>query len=55
MHPRLFRLIEKHQRFDELRRFAQQRADHREIARLRGLKLKVKHLIYRFTMRPAFA
>ncbi len=55
MHPRLFRLIERHQRVAELLRFAQQRADIREIARLRGLKIKAKHLIHRFTMRAAIS
>ena len=53
MPPRLFRLIEKHQRIDELLRFAQQRADGHEIARLRSLKLKAKQLIHRCTMRAA--
>lgn len=51
MHPRLFHLTERHQRVDELLRFAQQRADGREIARLRSLKMKAKQLIHRFTMR----
>lgn len=55
MHPRLFRLIERHQRVDELLRFAQQRADGREIARLRSLKMKAKLLIHRFTIRASLS
>lgn len=55
MHPRLFRLIERHQRIDELLRFAQQRAEGHEIARLRSLKLKAKRLIHRFTTRAAIS
>jgi hypothetical protein len=53
MHLRLFRLIERHQRIDEHLRFAQQRADSHEVARLRSLKLKVKYLIHRFNTRRA--
>lgn len=53
MHPRLFRLIERHQRIDELLRFAQQRADGSEIVRLRSLKMKAKQLIHRFTIRAS--
>jgi uncharacterized protein YdcH (DUF465 family) len=53
MHLRLFRLIERHQRIDEQLRFAQQRADSHEVARLRSLKLKVKQLIHRFNTRRA--
>ena len=55
MHPRLFRLIEKHQRIDDLLRFAQQRADGAEIARLRWLKTRAKQLIHRFARRAALA
>lgn len=55
MHPRLFVLIEKHQHIDELLRLAQRRDDVLEIDRLRGLKLKAKQLIHRFTTAPAFA
>ena len=55
MHPRLFRLIEKHQRIDEMLRVAQRRADPREIDRLRGLKMRAKRLIHRLTARPAFS
>lgn len=53
MHPRLFRLIEKHQRIDERLRLAQLRADGSQIVRLRILKAKVKHLIRRFVVAPA--
>lgn len=55
MHPRLFRLIERHQRIDELLRFAQQRGEGREIARLLILKVKAKQLIHRFTTRAAIS
>ncbi|WP_343517806.1 DUF465 domain-containing protein [Sphingomonas sp.] len=55
MHPRLFRLIEKHQRIDDLLRLAQQRADGSDIHRLRILKMKAKHLIARFMAARAFA
>ncbi len=55
MHPRLFRLIEKHQRIDDLLRTALERADGPEINRLRILKTKAKHLINRFTAARAFA
>ena len=55
MHPRLFRLIEKHQRIDEMLRAAQRRADTPEVDRLRSLKIKAKQLIHRLTARPAFA
>ena len=55
MHPRLFRLIERHQRIDELLRFAQSRADHHEVVRLRTLKLKAKRLIERATLKAAFS
>lgn len=55
MHPRLFRLIETHQRIDERLRLAQRRADRPEIDRLRDLKLKVKQLIHRFTLRPVLS
>lgn len=55
MHPRLFRLIEKHQRIDEQLRIAQRRADRSEVDRLRGLKMKAKQLIHRFTRARAFA
>ena len=53
MHPRLFRLIETHQRIDELLRHAQWRARGLEIARLRVMKMKARRLIHRFTLRAA--
>ena len=57
VHPRLFRLLEKHQRIDELLRAAQRRsaADRVEVERLQGLKARAKHLIHRSTLRPALA
>jgi hypothetical protein len=57
VHPRLFRLLEKHQRIDELLRAAQRRpaADRVELDRLQDLKTRAKHLIYRSTLRPALA
>ena len=56
MHPRLFRLIEKHQRIDERLRLAQRRpAAEAEIVQLRRLKAKAKELIHRFTMRTALS
>ena len=53
MHPRLFRLIETHQRIDaglrnELRRPL---PDVLQLLRLKRLKLRVKQLIQRFTLR----
>ena len=57
MHPRLYRLIEKHQRIDEALRIAQQRrwADLAEIKRLQDLKSRAKDLIHHFTLRAATA
>ncbi|MBA4759614.1 hypothetical protein [Sphingosinicella sp.] len=55
MHLRLYRLIEMHQRIDELLRFAQQRVDSHEVARLYSLKLKARQLIHRVTMRAAIS
>ena len=54
MHPRLFRLIETHQRIDaglrnELRRPV---PDALQLIRLKRLKLRVKQLIRRFTLQP---
>lgn len=54
MHPRLFRLLEKLQRIDELLRRAERRSDGPEIDRLRFLKLKARQLIHRFRARRAF-
>ncbi|WP_339710012.1 hypothetical protein [uncultured Sphingosinicella sp.] len=55
MHLRLYRLIEMHQRIDELLRFAQQRVDSHEVARLYSLKLKARQVIHRVTMRAAIS
>lgn len=55
MHPRLFRLIEKHQRIDELLRVAQRCADPDEVARLRSRKAKAKHLMARLIGTPALS
>lgn len=54
MHPRLYRLTEKHQRIDESLRLARSRPhpDWAEVVRLKELKLRVKGLIYRFTRTP---
>lgn len=54
MHPRLYRLIETHQRID---RALQQEQSHRwtdpaKVMRHKKLKLRVKDLISRFTTRP---
>lgn len=53
MHPRLFRLIEKHQRIDRLLESELRRPgrDSFRVMRLKRLKLRVKDLIHRFTMR----
>ena len=54
MHPRLFRLIEAHQRIDKsLRReLKRPRPDGFRLMRLKRLKLRAKDLIHRFTLRP---
>ena len=51
MHPRLFRLLEKHQSIDEALRLEQRRGspDWSEILQLKRYKLRVKDLIHRFT------
>ena len=51
MHPRLYRLIEAHQRIDsKLRRELQRpRPDSFRLMQLKRLKLRVKDLIHRFT------
>lgn len=53
MHPRLYRLLEKHQRIDEQLRHEQHRPkpDGFKVVRLKRLKLKIKDLIHRFTRR----
>ena len=51
MHPRLYRLMEKHQRIDQLLQIEQRRRwrDPFRVMRLRKLKLRVKDLMHRFT------
>jgi hypothetical protein len=51
MHPRLFRLIETHQRIDARLRGELQRPlpDTLQLMRLKRLKLRAKDLIQRFT------
>jgi uncharacterized protein YdcH (DUF465 family) len=51
MHPRLYRLLEKHQRVDERLRNEQRRSrpDWLRIMQLKRLKLRIKDLIYRKT------
>jgi hypothetical protein len=55
MHPRLYRLLEKHQRIDEQLSWERQRPmpDWRQILRLKRLKLRIKDLIHRFTRKFA--
>jgi hypothetical protein len=55
MHTRLYRLIEKHQRIDQLLELEQRRPgrDPFRVMRLKKLKLRVKDLINRFTFRSA--
>ncbi len=57
MHPRLYRLIEAHQRIDSALRREQRRRwpDSFQILRLKKLKVKAKDLIHRFTRRAASA
>jgi hypothetical protein len=52
MHPRLFRLIETHQRIDAGLRneLGRPRPDVFQLLRLKRLKLRVKQLIQRFTL-----
>ncbi len=54
MHPRLYRLIETHQRIDARLRSELTRPlpDTFQLMRLKRLKLRVKDLIQRFTLRP---
>ena len=53
MNSRLYRLLEAHQRIDGQLRFEQQRRwkDWFRITRLKKLKLRVKDLIHRHTLR----
>ncbi len=57
MHPRLYRLIEKHQRIDDALRVEQRRRlpDAFRLMRLKKLKLRAKDLIHRMTRRTARA
>ena len=54
MHPRLYRLIETHQRIDARLRSELTRPlpDTLQLMRLKRLKLRAKALIQRFTLRP---
>ena len=54
MHPRLFRLIETHQRIDQRLRSELTRPlpDAFQLMRLKRLKLRAKQLIARFTLTP---
>ena len=53
MHPRLYRLLEKHQRVDEQLRLEQHRPRPNWVAvlRLKRLKLRIKDMIDRFMRR----
>lgn len=55
MNPRMYRLLEKHQRLDEALRQEQERRwpDTFKVIRLRQLKLRAKQLIHRFALRTA--
>lgn len=55
MHPRLYRLLEKHQRIDQLIQLEQSRSwrDPFRLLRLKKLKLRAKDLIRRFASRSA--
>ena len=54
MHPRLYRLIETHERIDRALRREQRRPlpDWFRLLRLKKLKLRAKDLIRRLTRRP---
>ena len=54
MHPRLYRLIETHERIDRALRSEQKRPlpDAFRLIRLKKLKLRAKDLIHRLTRRP---
>jgi hypothetical protein len=54
MNPRLFRLIETHQRIDRALREEQKRRlpDGFRLMQLKRLKLRAKDLIHRFTRKP---
>ena len=55
MHPRLYRLLEKHQRIDDQLRLEQHRPRPNWVVvlRLKRLKLKIKDMILRFTRTTA--
>ena len=57
MHPRLYRLIEAHQRIDRALRDEQRRRrpDPFRLTQLKTLKLRVKDLMHRFARRSAHA
>lgn len=57
MNPRLYRLLEAHQRIDSKLRREQQRRwkNWFRIARLKKLKLRVKDLIHRYTLQAGRA
>ena len=57
MHPRLYRLVETHQRIDSALRQEQHRRwpDPIRLNQLKKLKLRVKDLIQRFTSERAHA
>ncbi|QIK77869.1 YdcH family protein [Sphingomonas piscis] len=57
MNPRLYRLLEKHQRIDEQLRMEQRRTfpDWVALLRLKRTKLRIKDVIHRFTRRAAQA
>ena len=57
MHPRLFRLIETHQRIDRDLRQEQGRPypDSFRVMRLKKLKLRAKELIHRLSRNPVAA
>jgi hypothetical protein len=54
MHPRLYRLIEAHQRIDRALRRELKRPlpDSMQLIRLKKLKLRVKDLVGRFLRKP---
>jgi uncharacterized protein YdcH (DUF465 family) len=53
MHPRLYRLLERHQHVDEHLRLEQRRArpDWLRVIQLKRLKLRIKDLIARATLK----
>ena len=55
MHPRLYRVLESHQRIDEKLRREQRRSspDSLQLVRLKKLKLRIKNMIHRFLRTPS--